>query len=79
MRPDESTREHEPEDDALPRPPRLTLNDHERTRLSQAASTLDNARCADLARLTGAELIRMVEQLRGNLDDMVHLLRDLQA
>lgn len=66
-------------DGGFPHSPRLILDDHERTRLSQADSALDNARCTDLARLTGAELIRMVEQLRGTLDDMVHLLRDLQA
>lgn len=59
--------------------PRLHLEDHERTRLSQASSVLDEARCADLGRMPAASLIRMVEQLRSSLDDLVQLMRDLQA
>jgi hypothetical protein len=58
--------------------PRVLLTDNERVRLSQAASDLDEARCEDLAALDTAGLIRMVERLRGSLDDVVHLLRDVQ-
>jgi hypothetical protein len=47
--------------------------------LLQAASDLSEARRADLTLLDAAGLIRMVERLRGSLDDMVQLLRDLES
>lgn len=59
--------------------PRARLTKHEHTRLLQAASDLSEARRADLTLLDAAGLIRMVERLRGSLDDMVQLLRDLES
>lgn len=58
--------------------PRILLDEYEQTRLAQAIADLDEARCADLTRLQDAGLIRLVERLRGSLDDMVQLLQDLQ-
>lgn len=58
--------------------PRMALDDYEQTRLAQAIADLDEARRADLTLLPDASLIRLVERLRGSLDDMVQLLQDLQ-
>lgn len=45
------------------------------TRLDFARS--DSARTEDLARLTPAGLILIVERLRGRLDDMLHLIDEI--
>lgn len=65
----------QPEEDA----PKVPLTPHQRTRMTQAAADLDEARRADLTQLDAAGLIRMVEQLRGSLDDLVELLRGLDT
>lgn len=59
--------------------PRCTLSAHERTRLSQAASDLDEARRADLTQLDAASLVRTVERLRSSLDDMVQLVNGISS
>lgn len=58
--------------------PRIVLDAYEQTRVVQAVAELDEARSTDLVRLQEAGLIRLVERLRGSLDDMVQLLQDLQ-
>ncbi|MET8475454.1 hypothetical protein ABZY90_19440 [Streptomyces sp. NPDC006422] len=50
------------------------LTTAQRCRLHFAELDLDDARCADLACLPAADLILLVERLRGRLDDVLRLV-----
>jgi hypothetical protein len=47
------------------------------TRIEFARSDLDTARTENLARLPPANLILIIERLRGRLDDMLHLVDEV--
>jgi hypothetical protein len=46
-------------------------------RIAMAQSDLDHARQADLAAASKADLIRLVERLRGSLYDMLRLVEEI--
>lgn len=53
------------------------LTDAQRTTLDFARRDLDEARAADLAALSAASLIFLVERLRGRLDEVLAVLDNL--
>lgn len=57
------------------RPERLT--EEQRARADIARRDRDRARAADLVAMTPPDLIVMIEQLRGSLDDAVRLIDEL--
>lgn len=57
--------------------PRPTLTAAQRTRIDLARKDLDAARAEDLAALSGASLILLVERLRGRLDDVLLICDEL--
>lgn len=59
----------QPRDHARPQ-----LDARQRARVSFARRDLNEARAADLADMSPAALILMIERLRGGLDDMLRLI-----
>ncbi|MFI5524963.1 hypothetical protein [Streptomyces platensis] len=57
--------------------PDCRLTPEQETRVVLARADLDAARTADLASQEPAELIILVERLRGSLDDALALVADL--
>lgn len=57
-----------------PRPAHPKLCPPQRSRVDFARTDLDDARAADLAAMSAASLILLVERLRGRLDDVLHLI-----
>jgi hypothetical protein len=62
---------------ALSDPSDCRLTPEQETRVALARADLDVARAADLASQEPAELIFLVERLRGSLDDALALVADL--
>ncbi|MFE3578694.1 hypothetical protein [Streptomyces vinaceus] len=58
-------------------PPRPTLSSTQRTRVAAATRTLASSRIADLAALTPAASILMIESLRSSLDDSIRMIEEL--
>ncbi|MFF8901647.1 hypothetical protein ACF082_29670 [Streptomyces lydicus] len=58
-------------------PPECRLTPEQETRVALARADLTLARDTDLAAADPAQLITLVESLRGSLDDVLELLTDL--